>query len=271
MCKLALLATLFSSSPAAFGASVELKDWTLRKAGDKTTYKVSVPCTVAGALNEAGVLGKNILEEDRYEKLDKTPFDSPWEFSTTFKARKGLRHVLRFDGLNYYADVELNGKLLASADTTFGTFSVREFDVTSLVKGTNRLKVTLRRAVAGDLNHGFVDWNPRPLDESMGIIRPVTLITTPDIEVQDVFVKPFVDPQDFSKAEIEVVTTLVNRAEKPVKGILRASWDDGGSFEEEVEIPASASKEISVRQTIENPRIWWTREMGSPEMYPIDV
>ena len=271
MCSLSFFAFLFSGSSAAFGASDELKDWTLRKDGEKTSYKVTVPCTVAGALNEAGVFGENVLDEDRYLKLDKTPFDSPWIYTTSFKTRKGLRHILRFDGLNYYADVELNGKLIASADTTFGTFSVREFDVTSLVKGTNRLKVTLRRAVDGDLNHGYVDWNPRAIDESMGIIRPVTLITTPDIEVQDVFVKPYVNTEDFSKADIEVVTTLVNRSAKPVKGTLRAKWDDGGFFEEEVEIPASASKEIHVRKTIENPRIWWTREMGKPEMYHIDV
>ena len=271
MCSLSFFAFLFSGSSAAFGASDELKDWTLRKDGEKTSYKVTVPCTVAGALNEAGVFGENVLDEDRYSKLDKTPFDSPWIYTTTFKTRKGLRHVLRFDGLNYYADVELNGKLIASADTTFGTFSVREFDVTSLVKGTNRLKVTLRRAVDGDLNHGYVDWNPRAIDESMGIIRPVTLITTPDVEVQDVFVKPYVNPEDFSRADIEVVTTLVNRSAKPVKGTLRARWDDGGFFEKEVEIPASATKEVRVRKTIENPRIWWTREMGSPEMYHIDV
>ena len=270
MCTLSFLAFLFSGS-SAFGASEELKDWTLRKDGDKTSYKVTVPCTVAGALNEAGVFGENIFDEDRYYKLDKTPFDSPWVYTTSFKTRKGQRHVLRFDGLNYYADVELNGKLIASADTTFGTFSVREFDVTSIVKGTNRLKVTLRRAVDGDLNHGYVDWNPRAIDESMGIIRPVTLITTPDVEVQDVFVKPYVNPDDFSKARIEVTATLVNRAPKDVKGTLRARWTDGGSFEKEVEIPASSSKEITVSEIIENPRIWWTREMGKPEMYHIDV
>ena len=182
-----------------------------------------------------------------------------------------MKHVLRFDGLNYYADIELNGQLLASADTTFGTFSVREFDVTPYIKGNNKLKVTLRRAVSGDLNHGFVDWNPRPVDESMGIVRPVTLITTPDVEVQDVFVKPIVDPAGLSKAEIEVITTLVNRTDRNIGGVLQAKWDDGGAFSKDVEIPAGGTRKISVRKTIKNPRIWWTREMGTPEMYHIDV
>ena len=80
-----------------------------------------------------------------------------------------------FDGLDYYADIFLNGAQLASADTTFGVFIQRKYDVTDLLKGSNRLEVKLRRAQKGDLNIGFVDWNPRPLDESMGITRPVTL------------------------------------------------------------------------------------------------
>ena len=271
MLKLTLLASLFSNAAVASGASIELTNWTLRREGDKTSYKATVPCTVAGALNQAGAFGENVLDQDRYYNLDKTPFDSPWVFTTNFKTQKGLRHILRFDGLNYYADVELNGKLLASADTTFGTFSVREFDVTALVKGNNKLKVTLKRAVSGDLNHGFADWNPRPVDESMGIIRPVTLITTPDIEVQDVFVKPIVNPVDLSKASIEVITTLINRTDREINGMVRAKWDDGGAFEKEVLIPANGTREISVVKEIENPRIWWTREMGKPEMYHIDV
>ena len=271
MLRLTLLATLLSRAAVCSGASTELTNWILQKEGDRTSYKATVPCTVAGALNQAGVFGENVLDEVRYKDIDKKQFDSPWIFTTTFKSQKGMRHVLRFDGLNYYADVELNGKLLASADTTFGTFSVREFDVTSILKSKNKLKVTLRRAVSGDLNHGFADWNPRPVDESMGIIRPVTLITTPDIEVQDVFVKPIVDPADLSKASIKVVTTLVNRSSKDVTGTIKATWDDGGAFEKEVTIPAGASKEVSFTQAISNPRIWWTREMGSPEMYHIDV
>ena len=271
MLKFTLLASLLSKAAVCSGASTEIKDWTLQREGDKTSYKVTVPCTVAGALNQAGAFGENVLDQDRYFGIDKSQFDSPWVFTAKFKAQKGPRQVLRFDGLNYYADVELNGTLLASADTTFGTFSVREFDVTSLIKGNNKLKVTIRRAVSGDLNHGFADWNPRPVDESMGIIRPVTLVSTPDIEVQDVFVKPIVDPANLSKASIEVVTTLVNRTDRLVKGVIRAKWDDGGAFEREVQVPARGSREISVVQEIENPRIWWTREMGSPEMYHIDV
>jgi len=247
-----------------------LKQWTLQQEGSAQKYVVNVPCTVVGALNEAGALGENILDLDHYKQLDRTPFDKPWVFTTQFKAAKGQHHVLRFEGLNFYADVELNGVKIASADTTFGTFSNREFDITSLAKGNNTLKVTLRRAQSGDLNHGFADWNPRPLDESMGIVRPVSLISTPDVQVQDVFVKPIVDPADLTRAQIEVAVTLVNRSADPVQGTVKGVYDSG-SFQTEVKLAGNATRVVKVTETVNNPRIWWTREMGSPEMYHLDV
>lgn len=247
-----------------------LTHWTLQQDGSSTCYEVTVPCTVAGALNQAGVFGQDILEQDRYKQLDRTPFDKPWVYTTHFQAEKGKSHVLRFDGLNFYADIELNGVKIASADTTFGAFCVREFDITALAQKENTLKVTLRRAQPGDLNHGFVDWNPRPLDESMGILRPVTLISTPDVQVQDVFVKPLVDPANLSQAKLEIVTTLVNRSAEAVEGVLNGKYDSG-TFSVPVKLAAGATRTLTVTQGVESPRIWWTREMGSPEMYHLDV
>ena len=259
---------LCSSGCSSQGES--LKKWTLQQEGSAQKYEVNVPCTVVGALNEAGALGENILDLDHYKQLDKAPFDKPWVFTTQFKTARGQHHVLRFEGLNFYADVELNGVKIASADTTFGTFSNREFDITSLARRNNTLKVTLRRAQSGDLNHGFADWNPRPLDESVGIVRPVSLISTPDVQVQDVFVKPIVDPADLTRAQIEVAVTLVNRSADPVEGSVKGVYDSG-SFQADVKIPGNGTRVVKVTETVNNPRIWWTREMGSPEMYHLNV
>ena len=247
-----------------------LTNWTLQRQGHKETYSVQVPCTVAGALNEAGVFGPDVLELDRYKAIDKSVFDETWVFTTHFNAKKGLRHVLRFEGLNYYADIELNGQLIASADTTFGPFCVREIDITSLARNKNTLKVSLRRAQKGDLNAGYVDWNPRPVDESMGIIRPVTLISTPDVQVQDIFVKPLVNPADLSRAQFEAQVTLVNRSNKAVEGTVEGNYE-GGRFSVPVSLAAGATKVVSVVETVENPRIWWTAELGKPELYHLDV
>ena len=265
------LALLFLAMVTAFSAQAgPLTRWTLQREGQKTVYQVDVPCTVAGALNEAGYFGPDVLEEDRYKAIDKTIFDDTWVFTTRFRARKGLRHVLRFEGLNYYADIELNGKCIASADTTYGPYIVREFDVTGIVTNYNFLKVKLRRAQSGDLNAGYVDWNPRPVDESMGIIRPVTLISTPDVEVKDVFVKPVIDTKDLSKAAFEAQITLVNLSKNPVKGTVEGVYE-GGKFSIPATLAAGETKVVTVTEQVENPRIWWTAELGKPELYHLEV
>ena len=176
---------LIASLTCACAWAQTLSDWTLQRQGDPTVYKAQVPCTVAGILNENGVFGADVFNEDKYKAIDKSIFDDAWVFTTQFKAKKGMRYALRFEGLNYYADIDLNGKRIASSETTFGPYCTWEFEVSDIIKGKNTLKVTLRRAQKGDLNAGYVDWNPRPVDESMGIIRPVTLIGTTDVEVQD--------------------------------------------------------------------------------------
>ena len=254
------------------GYAEDLVNWKMQRQGDSRSYDVTVPCTVAGALNEAGALGSgNVLEGLKYKDIDKSVFDSPWVFSTSFPTKKGQKHVLRFESLGYSAEIRFNGTLIASADTTAGPFCVREFDVTPLLaKKQNKLQVTVFKAPAASLNHGYVDWNPRPVDESMGILRKVELITTPDVQVQDVFVRPNVDPEDLKHASITVQTTLVNRSGAPVKGVMQGVFD-GGGYRKEVELAAGESKVVTLTEEVRYPRIWWSREMGRPEMYTLKV
>ena len=128
----------------ALGNAADLKDWKMQREGSSRSYDVAVPCTVAGALNEAGVFGGNVLEEDHYTKIDKSLFAAPWIFTTKFPAAKGQHHVLRFEGISYSADIWVNGTRIASADTTIGAFCVREFDITAVAKKQNTLKVRVR-------------------------------------------------------------------------------------------------------------------------------
>lgn len=250
--------------------AIILSSWTMSREGSSETWKVETPCTVAGALNAAGYFGDSVLEGTAYREVSKDIFDDTWNFETTFQADPRNCNLLKFEGLNFYADIFVNGTKIAASDTTYGVFCVREYDITSLARKTNTLKVSLRRAQKGDLNAGYVDWNPRPLDESMGIVRPVSLISTPDVEVQDVFVKPLVDASDLSKASVEVRTTLVNRRNAKVNGKLEAVCE-GCSFSRNVTLLPGETVEIVEVRKVENPRIWWSRDLGTPEMYDMDV
>ena len=271
--------------PAAGDRLVLTSGWTLKSDAVLQQFPASVPSTVAGTLNEAGFFGEKLLEGRNYEKVKKSIFDETWTYTTTFagKPGRGQHAELVFDGLNYYADVFLNGKQIASSDTTAGVFIRRAYDVTGVLKNRNKLEVKLRRAQMGDLNHGYVDWNPRPLDESMGIVRPVTLHTTGALSIEDVYVVPDLDVENFKTADLSVRVTLRNREDRPVEGGLCLGLVDPNAmvhhaFDEfPVALGAGETKEITLTPAelahlhIDNPEVWWTYDMGKPSLYSIDA
>ena len=254
------------------------QDWKLARSGSHETFTASVPSTVAGTLEQAGFFGEGLLEGMRYAEADKTVFDEPWIYKTTFEISPADgRTELVFDGLGYRADIFLNGRQIASADTTFGPFLRRSFDVTSLLKRRNTLAVRVQRAQKGDLNIGFVDWNPRPLDESMGLIRPVTLHRTGPVSLEDVFVIPDLDTQSLSQADLEVRLTLKNHEDQPFEGSVILEIPEEGSARIPVTLEAGQTRILTLTPQqaallhIDHPRVWWTHDLGTPELYTLSA
>ncbi len=253
--------------------------WKLSHDGGRERLETMVPSTVAGSMHAAGLLGKDLLEGRNYEKADKSVFDGTWTYSKTFssKPKKGRHTELVFDGLNYYADIYLNGRQIASSDTTFGPFIRRAYDITDLLKRRNKLEVKLRRAQSGDLNIGFVDWNPRPLDESMGIVRPVTLHETGAVSVEDVFVIPDLDTDTFGSADLTVRVTLRNKEDRAVDAAVSLALDDCGTAAVPVTLGPGETRDVTLTPfdvpllRVENPRVWWTYDLGTPELYSLAV
>ena len=155
-------------------------------------YKASVPSTVMGALTSENGLYADAFMGRNYAEIDRSKFENPWWYRTTFKApalKKGQRAELNFEGLSYRADVWLNGELVVSAKDFFGPFRQFSFDVTDLLQKENHLAVKVYRWEKGEFNIGFVDWNPRPADESMGIFRPVWLRFSNEVSMKNSSVK----------------------------------------------------------------------------------
>src|SRR5205814_489987 len=133
-------------------------------------YKATVPSTVVGTLVEDGVykdpffgmnlrdipgMSYNIGLNFVHLPMDPTsPFAKPWWYRTSFRATaaKGEHVVLHFDGINYRANVWLNGKRLADSTRVAGTYRRYEFDITrDLRAGTNALAVEVFAPVPADL------------------------------------------------------------------------------------------------------------------------
>ena len=133
---------------------------------------VKVPTTVMGALTDAGVY-KDIFFADNLDKIPSAPFEKPWWFRTTFAIdnfnpdQEQLR--LFFDGINYRANIWINGVQIASQDTLYGAFKQFEIDITKVAQASNILAVEIIPPVVRDFYMGFVDWAPTPPDKYMAI------------------------------------------------------------------------------------------------------
>ena len=159
--------------------------WSVQSSQSKKSYKAQVPSTIMGTLTQNG-LYKGILAGLNYKQYDTKPVDCSWWYRRDFTLTdlKSPEHILLvFDGICYRANVFVNGTLVASKDTLCGSFRRHVLDITSVAKAKNKLEVEVFRAQPGDPNIGFVDWNPRPLDESMGLFREVRVVRTGDVAI----------------------------------------------------------------------------------------
>lgn len=241
-------------------------------------YTATVPSTIMGVLSANG-LYKDLLLGTNYKNADRTPFDVSWWYRTTFKLSdigKDKHIELQFDGLTYRANIWLNGKQIASKDDVYGPFSRFSFDITQYANEENTLAVEVFRAQKGEPNIGFVDWNPRPLDENMGIFREVRLVITGNVSMANTWVYTKVDTTSLNEAWINIETQLSNLSDKDVNGELKGKIENI-DFSLPVTLKAGEKKKVKITPEdiaslhIKNPRLWWCNHLGSPELYDLNL
>ncbi|HSQ44491.1 MAG TPA: glycoside hydrolase family 2 protein [Ginsengibacter sp.] len=243
-------------------------------------YTARVPNSTLGSLVADGVF-KNIFFNRNLEKVPDSLFDAAWWYRRTFKVGKiseGQVYSLRFNGISYRGDVWLNGKKIASADTIKGSFRQFIFDIRSFIKdGENVLAVKVTQGGPGELNIGFVDWNPEPADNHMGIWRDVHLLGSGPVSVKDPFVVTDVDTATLDHANITVKVILQNHSNKNINGILQAFIAKDIHISKPVFLLPNESKEIILTPSeykalsIDHPKLWWTHDLGKPNLYTLDV
>ena len=237
-------------------------------------YLADVPCTVMGAIDD-----NDLLTGMNYREIDRTMFEEPWWFIKEFDIpalNEGQRAELEFEGISYRADVWLNGTQVASSDEMYGPFRQFSYDVTDLLKEKNRLAVKVYRWQPGEFNIGFVDWNPRPADESMGIFRPVWIRYSNEVSIKNPVITSKVDTVELDEAWLAVEATLCNSSDAEVSGKLLGRFD-GKEFSCPVTLAAGETRIVKVTSEdaevlhMKNPRLWWCHNLGTPEMYNMEL
>ena len=256
------------------------------KANVSGWYAATVPSTLMGILTADGIEPEALTAGD-YQRIDKKRFDVSWWYRTTFnlddlkvksnssklKSHSSKEHVLlTFDGISYRANIWLNGHLVAGKDKVAGTYRQFTFDVTPFVRKQNVLAVEVFRAQPGEPNIGFVDWNPRPADESMGLFREVKVKTCGNVSVSHSSVRSRVNTETLQEAWLTIDAELTNHTAKTVKGVLRGTFDG-----QQLTVPVTlAPREhrlvtLAADAHIDHPRLWWCHTLGKPELYDLHM
>jgi len=258
-------------------------------------YAVTVPTTVVSALVKNKVLpdpfyGMNLRKfpgvtypiGSNFSNVAMDP-DSPyvasWWYRKTFTlppGDAGKAIWLNFRGINYRANIWLNGKQIAKSDDVAGAWRTYEFNVTDGVKigGQNALAVQVFAPTETDLAITFVDWNPAPPDKNMGLWREVYVATSGPVALRHPAVMSQVDSD--GNAKLTVTAQLKNATNQSVKGTLKGSMESV-EFSQEVELAPNESKDVvfdpaQISQlNFTKPRLWWPAQMGSPELYPLQM
>jgi exo-1,4-beta-D-glucosaminidase len=208
-----------------------------------------------------------------------SPYATSWWYRKTFTlpaTDKGKTLWLNFRGINYRANIWLNGKQIAKGDDVAGAWRTYEFNVTDAAKAgaENVLAVQVFAPTDTDLAITFVDWNPAPPDKNMGLWREVYVSTSGPVAVRYPTVVSHVDAAQ--NAQLLVTAQLKNGTNQPVHGTLKGAIESV-EFEQEVDLGPGESKDVvfdpaTVSQlNFTKPRLWWPVQMGSPELYPLGL
>ena len=242
-------------------------------------YRTRVPSTVLASLVENEVykdpyFGKNL------NKIPAEQFKVSWWYRTEFNISTNEINdniLLVLNGINYKANIWLNGQLVADSKEIFGAFRIFELNITNnLNTGTNCIAIEVIPPKPGDFSIGFVDWNPSPPDNNLGIFRDVILTFNKGISIKKPFVESQLDTESLKNAELRISAYLENHGDKKITGSLSAKIDEllisqnvtveGGEVKL-VEFNVADFRELDIK----NPRIWWPNNLGNPELYDIEL
>jgi hypothetical protein len=211
----------------------------------------------------------------------------------------GQRVWLNFDGINWKAEVFLNGGKVGRIE---GGFMRGRFDVTGrLLSGRkNALAVRIEKnATPGSVKqktfessgknggalgidnptyHASIgwDWIPTIRGRNTGIWGDVYLTVSGSVTLEDPFVTTTLPLPDTSRADVSVELDLMNHESSSVTGTLRGRLGEV-EFEQPVTVEGSTRKKVKLDPSthpalrLQNPKLWWPAGYGEPNLYDCEL
>ena len=263
-----------------------------------------MPATVLQVLEDNGVykdlyFGMNLANPGDLWKQD-------WWYRTTFKVPSGrTAYSLIFKGINYRADIWLNGHKVASREQAVGMYPTFEFNVTEFIAqgSTNVLavKITPERAILGEdgveLGDSWLDWinwkyigyrnEKKKLevsftpDRNAGVWKRVYLSATGAVTIRNPYVATDLPLPATSPAALTVYCDVHNSTKQRVSGTLHGAITREGKstihFEKKVSLYGDSTQEIAMtpadfsQLSVADPDLWWPYLWGKPNLYHLEL
>lgn len=246
-------------------------EWRMRGNGFDCTG--TIPGSMYSFLLNNNLIEDPYYRDNEYKALELSHHDYTFERKFDFE-KTGDEVALRFEGLDTFCDVYLNGKKVGQSDNMHVTY---EFDVTDVLKnGENTLVVechqtldyirekseeldlyfggrhTLRGFAYIRKAHCMYGWDWGPFLPDMGIWRPVSLIIKDSARITELHIT-----QRHEKCKVYITPNVKTDKEADTRVTLTAP--NGKS----VVIKANEEHEV------ESPELWWPHGLGAQPLYTV--
>lgn len=239
----------------------------------------TVPTTVLAALVNHGDY-TNIYFGTNLAQIPHDPFVGPWWFRKELllsQAQAASQADLILEGINYRANVWLNGKCLATTNELYGAFRVFQLAAGGHFNaGSNVLAIEVFPPQPGDFTMGFVDWNPRPPDRGLGLFRPVKLHFHQAVALGNVFVESKLDHIGWQKAALTIHAELQNSSDQAVQTTVSGTIGQV-SFREDFALQPGEKRSVALtpdhhpQLNFAHAQLWWPWELGEPHLYELKL
>ncbi|MGE5497918.1 MAG: glycoside hydrolase family 2 protein, partial [Syntrophothermus sp.] len=265
-------------------------------------YNAVVPGTVLTSLVEQGVYPDPYFGLNNMSVTDSLCRKDWWYRASVNVPAEGINKNkwICFEGINYKAEIFLNGSRLGNID---GAFSRGIFDVSGKLNetGENILAVHIipppdpgipheESPSAGQGPNGgllcldgptFIssegwDWVPGIRDRNIGIWQDVNLKFAGPVTIKDPQVITDLPLPDTTKADVTIKTELFNSGTKVQKITLTGKISDV-VIKKDIELKPGEKKEVSFTPAefsqlrFADPKLWWPNGYGNQALYNLEL